>query len=61
MFTSPLVLSGNASAYAFPGNAFSWTGEKMQLVEYADNAEAVTAGLRVGQLYRIGGAVQVVT
>jgi hypothetical protein len=61
VFTSPLVLSGNASAYASLGNAFSWVGEKMQLVGYADNAAAVAAGLRTGQLYRTGGAVQVVT
>lgn len=31
------------------------------LVDYANNAAAVTAGLGVGELYRTGGAVMVVT
>lgn len=60
-FTKPLIMSGNSSNYGFPGTEFSWVGEKTILGDYANNAAAVSAGLRTGQLYQTSGAVKVVT
>ncbi len=61
--TSAVVISGNENPSTEPFAIFGPSGAVtlVGIVEYADNAAAVTAGLTVGRVYRTGGALKFVT